>query len=82
MWPEDLFEYILANLADEIITTDIEIAQPMPCDRWVARSALQKAIRRGETEIALSALASLLNQDPATIWRHLGIIAIEDLGVA
>ncbi|MDC7684878.1 hypothetical protein PQU92_16460 [Asticcacaulis sp. BYS171W] len=81
MWPEDLFKYVLANLADEIITTDIENVQPMRCDRWVARSALQKAIRRGDVAIALSATANLLEHDSRAFWRHLVVVALEDLGV-
>ena len=34
--------------------------QPLPCDRWVAMSALQKAIRRGQVETAKRAVRTLL----------------------
>ena len=81
MWPEDLFEFILEDLTEEIAAQAISDPKPMPCDRWIARSALQKAIRRGEPEIALQALAALLVQHPAGLWRDLTIIAIEDVGV-
>lgn len=81
MWPVDLFNYVLANLADEIITTQIDNVQPMRCDRWVARSALQKAIRRGDLTIALSSTANLLEHDAKAFWRHLVVVALEDLGV-
>lgn len=49
---------------------------------WLAASLLQKAIRRGEKELALNAAASLLTTDPARFWRRLGIIAFEDIGLA
>ena len=55
---------------------------PMPCDRWLARSLLHKAIRRGEVELAWRALATLLRDHPAGIWRALTIIAMEDVGVS
>lgn len=55
---------------------------PLPCDRWVARSCFQKAIRRGHTELAVRALANLFLHDPRAIWRHLVIVALEDIGVA
>lgn len=55
---------------------------PLPCDSWIARSCLQKAIRRGDTALAVRALANLFLHDPRTVWRHLTIIALEDVGVA
>lgn len=55
---------------------------PLPCDRWIARSCLQKAIRRGNGELAVRALANLFLYDPKAVWRHLTIIVLEDVGVA
>jgi len=43
---------------------------------------LQKAIRRGDTELAVRALVNLSLHDPRSVWRHLAIIAAEDIGVA
>lgn len=82
MWPEDLLDFVLEDLIQEIATEAIHLVEPMPCDRWLARSAIQKAIRRGEVEVALQALAALLIQHPAGLWRDLVIIALEDVGVA
>ncbi len=82
MWPEDLFDFVLAELAGEITTGKTIIPQPMPCDRWVARSALQKAIRRGDALIAVSALATLWEAVGERIWQHLTVIALEDIGCA
>jgi hypothetical protein len=45
-------------------------------------SLLQKAIRRGETAWALSAASTLLVNDPDRLWRRLGCIAFEDIGLA
>jgi hypothetical protein len=58
------------------------IQDPLPISPWVAMSLLQKAIRRGEDHIALQAAATLLHIDPARLWRRLGCIAFEDIGVA
>jgi MgsA AAA+ ATPase C terminal len=53
----------------------------LPCDRWLASSALQKAIRRGEVLIAQRALRTLYRHDPRSAWRRLLIIACEDVGI-
>ncbi len=56
--------------------------EPLTIDKWLASSALQKAIRRGNEAEALSCARLLLNVDAQRLWRRLGIIAIEDIGVA
>ena len=56
-------------------------AEPMPGDRWLLASALQKAIRRAEEERAASAAFSFWQQDRQAFWRRLHIIALEDVGV-
>ena len=53
---------------------------PLKCDRWIASSLLQKAIRRGEVELALRAACTLLTFDKNAIWRRLIIVAFEDVG--
>ncbi|MEY9796756.1 hypothetical protein ABH984_004771 [Bradyrhizobium ottawaense] len=45
-------------------------------------SLLQKAIRRGEHLLAQRAAATLLQVAPEKLWRRLGTIAFEDVGVA
>ena len=55
---------------------------PLQCDRWVATSLLQKAIRRGEVQFALPAAFRLHQFDRASVWRRLMIIAVEDIGAA
>lgn len=83
MFPDAaLFDFVLLDLADGLKANPTPPADPLPCDRWIARSALQKAIRRGEVALAQRALANLYGHDPRPIWRHLVIIAVEDVGVA
>ncbi len=83
MFPDAaLFDFVLLDLADGLRANPTPPADPLPCDRWIARSALQKAIRRGEVALAQRALANLYGHDPRPIWRHLVIIAVEDVGVA
>lgn len=70
-----------ASLREEMSGKVIPIANPLPCDRWIARSALQKAIRRADAPLAQRALANLFAHDRRAIWRHLTIIALEDVGM-
>jgi hypothetical protein len=48
--------------------------------KWISRSALQKAIRRGQTERALSVAARLWKIEADYCWRSLAVIAVEDIG--
>lgn len=79
---EVLFDNVLLDLAVEIDANPTPPAAPLPCNRWIARSALQKAIRRGETALAQRAAANLFEYDARATWRALAIIALEDVGVA
>ena len=56
--------------------------QALPCDRWVAMSALQKAIRRGQVETAKRAVRTLLVTGKVeAVWKRLMIIGFEDIGL-
>jgi hypothetical protein len=55
---------------------------PLPISPWVAMSLLQKAIRRGRSELALRAASTLLPGSPERLWRRIGCIAFEDIGIA
>jgi hypothetical protein len=48
-------------------------------DPYIARSALQKALRRGDEERARQAAASLLD-DPQRLWKGLAVTVFEDFG--
>lgn len=56
--------------------------EPLPISIWQAMSLLQKAVRRGRTDLALPAASTLLLASPDRLWRRLGTIAFEDIGVA
>lgn len=51
-------------------------------DKWLAASAMQKAIRRGHIKIALSAAFSLLETDREKLWKRLQVIALEDISLS
>jgi len=51
-------------------------------DPWMASSLLQKAIRRGEAELAQYAASALHRYRGAAIWNRLVTIAVEDVGIA
>lgn len=70
------------HLAELIEASEPVIPEPLPVTPWVAMSALQKAVRRGEHDLAQSAAATLLRGAPEKLWRRLGAIAFEDVGVA
>lgn len=55
--------------------------QPMAVSPWLAMSLLQKAVRRGRTDLALRAGATLLQYAPDRLWRRIGLIAFEDVGL-
>lgn len=55
---------------------------PLPVSPWTAMSLLQKAVRRGEKKWAVGAAATLLIDAPDKLWRRLGGIAAEDVGLA
>lgn len=48
---------------------------------YVAMSLMQKAIRRGQKQSALCAAARLLQVAPEKLWRRLGCVSFEDVGV-
>ena len=54
----------------------------LTCNRWIASSALQKAIRRGDITLAQRAAFALHRDDRSATWRRLIAIAFEDVGPA
>lgn len=78
---------IILNEARTRLAKLVECANPTIPDKlevspWVSMSLLQKAIRRGELVLAQKAAATLLQIAPAKLWRRLGAIAFEDIGIA
>src|SRR5215208_5599708 len=78
---------ILALTRDQLLETVAQhstppIPDPLPVSPWVAMSLLQKATRRGREDLAHCAASTLLQIAPDRLWRRLGCIAFEDVGVA
>ncbi|MGY3472741.1 hypothetical protein [Bradyrhizobium ottawaense] len=57
------------------------LPEPLGISEYVSASLLQKAVRRGRTELAVQAAATLLQQSPERLWRRLACIAFEDVGL-
>jgi len=78
-------EYILGTV-EENLTSHLYIApqiEPVYFDKWLVSSALNKAIRRSHTQIALNCAAPLVygSRIRDRLWRRLGVIALEDIGI-
>ncbi len=71
-----------ALLAEVIDGGDVAPPQPLDISPWLAMSLLQKSVRRGRCDLALKAAATLHRDAPDRLWRRLGGIAFEDVGLA
>jgi hypothetical protein len=65
------------ELAEAVSSGPISPPSPIACSPWVAMSLMQKAVRRGREDLALSAAATLLRDAPERLWGRLGIIGFE-----
>lgn len=61
---------------------DIEWVVNNDAEKWPVVSMLQKAIRRGEVDLAVSAALAMYSYDRMYLWKRMAIIAYEDIGVA
>ena len=50
-------------------------------DPFILTSCLQKALRRGDEQVAIPAARALLGLDSTRLWRRLVTVAVEDFGV-
>ena len=70
---------------DDLLKQGGQMTQPHgtlpPLDAYTASSLLQKAIRRGDADLAVQAGGVLLRLRGKMIWRRLTLIAYEDVGV-
>src|SRR6185295_9840679 len=69
-------------LADTVAKSERRPPWPLNISPWIAMSLLQKAIRRGNEDLALHAATTLLENSPERLWRRCGGIAFEDVGLA
>ena len=57
------------------------LPDPLHISPWVAMSLLQKSVRRGSSNLAMRSAATLMRDAPDRLWRRLGGIAYEDVGL-
>ena len=81
MFEDDLFAFVLEQLAEEMGNTPAPKPDPLAVDSWIARSVMQKSIRRGMVDLALRAASTLITTDRRVLWKRLIVTAMEDLGV-
>jgi len=75
--------YVAQELADRMVGV-VEPIKPVPLenpnDKWLMRSAYQKAVRRGDVEVAIRAIEHLAAEDMRYAWNTAAIVAVEDVG--
>jgi len=81
---QDVFlENAKADLFDLVVRHKPKpVDSNFPWDSYIAMSLMQKAIRRGDENNALSAGMFLLNTNERSFWKRLCICALEDVGIA
>src|SRR5262249_24957654 len=79
---EDWIARAINSARNYIQDNPVVAIDALSCNRWIASSALQKAIRRGDTGIALRAAFALHREDCSATWRRLIAIAFDDVGSA
>lgn len=77
-----ILNHFRKQLAEQAYESSSRTAEALNISPWVAMSLLQKAIRRAEGDLAQRAAATLLKLAPERLWRRLGVVAFEDIGVA
>lgn len=78
----DIALMTLRDILDTLVNIALHVpppSQPLP-DKWIAASAMQKGIRRGDVNLVLRALDTLWKIDPRYARRRMATIAFEDVG--
>jgi hypothetical protein len=70
------------QLSDAISNFQAPTCDPLAVSPWVAASCLIKSTRRGQEHLALRAAATLLRDAPDKLWRRIGGLAFEEVGLA
>ena len=78
---EQEFKQRLDKIADRLPRNVLSGIPPMPFDKWICMSGMQKAIRRGDEALAVRLALSLWSQDKRALWRRLAVIATEDVAM-
>ncbi len=85
MTNSDLLFQFMRDRARDLAALDFDDSPPEPyphADPYLLASAMQKAIRRGDSGIARRAGHQLYTLDRARLWRRLAVVALEDIGIA
>ncbi|MBL4602200.1 MAG: hypothetical protein JKY84_05615 [Emcibacteraceae bacterium] len=79
----DIALLTLRDMLDRLIDNTPNYPPPIDHlpDKWIAASAMQKGVRRGEVNLVLRALNTLWMIDPRYVRRRLATIAFEDVGL-
>lgn len=78
-----LFQHLRDHHDPADSTADLPPPRPFRhADPYLLASAMQKAIRRGDIDIARRAGHQLLTLDRTRLWRRLAVTALEDIGIA
>jgi hypothetical protein len=78
----DLFSCISRTPAAADRSARSKVLPPLAIDSWIASSLLQKAIRRGDADLAERAAITLHRLRGNGIWRRYLVIAFEDVSIA
>src|ERR1035437_2289598 len=70
------------QLSEAISNFQTPACDPLNVSPWVAASCLIKSTRRGQEHLALRAAATLLRDAPEKLWRRIGGLAFEEIGLA
>jgi hypothetical protein len=81
MGQDDVLRNARRQLSDALAEFQPPTSNTLTISPWVAMSLLQKAIRRARKDLGLRAAATLLHGSPERLWRRLGCIAFEDIGI-
>src|SRR5271157_1705326 len=64
------------ELAEAVSSGPVSPPSPIACSSWLAKSLMQKSIRRGREDLALRAAATLLKDSPVRVYSlHVGLPA-------
>ena len=72
----------MTNVIENLEALHTQDDTAMRADPWISSSALQKAIRRGEADIAARAALAVFSTAGTGIFRRFLVIAFEDVGAA
>ncbi len=78
-----LFQHLRDHHDPADDTADLPAPRPFRhADPYLLASAMQKAVRRGDIDVARQAGHQLLAMDRTRLWRRLAVVALEDIGIA